>query len=105
MLRSPARFHGPNGNLKKIKFEVARVIDRMLAFSSLENAKWYLKAWYWAKSLMIYGLMPLLKTSSYMLDYVKDSFMFIFLCKRLPCSVGSSTSKDSPSWLQASSQE
>ena len=56
----------------------------MLAFSSLENAKWYLKAWYWAKSLMIYGLIPLLKTSSYKLDYVKDSFMFIFLCKRLP---------------------
>ena len=71
------------GCLKRAKFKVSEALWRLSDPPTEEPETWFGKIWSKAKSKSINGFLPLLKISSFVIDYVKDIFFFIYLLHKL----------------------
>ena len=72
----------PPGCLKKAAFKASEGLRWLSDPPTEEPDTWYGQLWSKAKSRLINGFLPLLKISSFIIDYMKDAFWFAYLFQK-----------------------
>ena len=73
----------PPNCFKRVTFKVDKMLRKMTDPPEQEPDIWYLRLWSKAKAKVIYGVVPLLKTTSFLFDYAKDGFFFLHAYDRM----------------------
>ena len=73
----------PPGCLKKAAFKVDKMMRKLFDPPAQEPDTWYGRLWSKGKLKVTQGFVPLLKTSSFIFDYVKDGFFFYYAVNKI----------------------
>ena len=69
----------PPGRLKKVAFKADKMVRKLFDPPAQEPVTWYGRLWCKVKSKIIHGFVPFLKTTSFIFDYCKDFFFFLYV--------------------------
>ena len=69
----------PPGCLKRVAFQADKVLRWFSDSPEQEPDTWYGQLWSKAKAKVTNGFFPFLKTTSFIFDYVKDLFFFLYV--------------------------
>ena len=72
----------PPGCLKRVTYKVDKVMRELTDPLEHEPDTWYGRLWNKAKPRMVNGAIPFLKTTSFIFDYVKDFFLFLYVLSK-----------------------
>ena len=72
----------PPGCLKRAKFKASKGLQWLSDPPAEEPDTWHGQLWSKAKLKLINGFPPFLKTTSFVIDYVKDTFFFAYLFQK-----------------------
>ena len=67
------------GLLKKVAFKADKMLRKLFDPPAKEPDTWYGRLWCKVRSKTIHGFLPLLKTTSFIFDYAKDTFFFVYV--------------------------
>ena len=70
----------PPGCLKRVTFQADKMLRWLSDPPAQELDTWYGQLWSKAKAKVVNGFFPFLKTTSFIFDYVKDLFLFLYVC-------------------------
>ena len=68
----------PPGCLKRVAFRADKMLRWLSEPPAHESDTWYGQLWSRAEAKVINGFIPFLKTTSFIFDYVKDLFLFLY---------------------------
>ena len=69
----------PPGRLKKVAFKADKMVRKLFDPPAQEPDTWYGRLWCKVKSKIVHGFVPFLKTTSFIFDYSKDFFFFLYV--------------------------
>ena len=69
----------PPGGLKRLAFQADKMLRCLSDPPAQDPDTWYGQLWSKAKAKAVNGFIPLLRTVSFILDYVKDLFLFVYI--------------------------
>ena len=72
-------FCNPPGCHRRVAHKADKILRRLFDPPAQESDTWYGRLWNKAKAKVVHGFVPLLKTSSFIFDYVKDGFFFFYI--------------------------
>merc|ERR1719336_2405531 len=73
----------PPGCLKEAAFNVDKMMRKLFDPPAKEPDTWYGRLWSKVKSTVVHGFVPLLKTTSFIFDYAKDGFFFVYVVNKI----------------------
>ena len=73
----------PPGCLKKMTFKVDKMMRKLSDPPAQEPDTWYGRLWSKVRTKVLHGFVPLLKTTSFIFDYIKDGFFFVYVVNKI----------------------